>query len=134
MEGPYPWLLNNQNAASSKIKRILSIQVKVLNFSFFLRHPRVAQNSTVGRMRSAGRSLSTPELFRERFYKYEMCSKSIKTEAVFIKTEIDNEWNVNFLQSSLCGIQHIYSGQFSTGQNISETPRLILSEGVPYFF
>ena len=28
---------------------------------------------------------------------YEVCSKSIETEAVFTKIEIDNEWNINFL-------------------------------------
>ena len=36
-----------------------------------------------------------------------MCSKSIKTEAVFNKTEIDNEVDINFLQNSPLGIQPI---------------------------
>ena len=30
---------------------------------------------------------------------YEVCSKNNETEAVFTKIEINNEWNINFLQS-----------------------------------
>ena len=30
---------------------------------------------------------------------YKMCSKSIKTKAVFTKTEMNNEWNIHFLQN-----------------------------------
>ena len=32
--------------------------------------------------------------------KYKVCSKSIKMEAVLTKTEINNEWNINFLQNN----------------------------------
>ena len=31
--------------------------------------------------------------------KCELCSKSFDTEAIFTKTDINNEWNVNFLQN-----------------------------------
>ena len=34
--------------------------------------------------------------------KYELSWKSIGTEAVFTKTEMNNEWNVNFLQNTVC--------------------------------
>ena len=34
--------------------------------------------------------------------KYEVCWKSIETEAVFTKTEMNNEWNVDFLQNTSC--------------------------------
>ena len=30
--------------------------------------------------------------------KYEVCSESIETETVFTKTEINNEWDINFLR------------------------------------
>ena len=36
-----------------------------------------------------------------------MCWKTIEIEDVFTKTEMNNEWNVNFLQNSPLGIQHI---------------------------
>ena len=29
---------------------------------------------------------------------YEMCSESIKIKVVFIKTEMNNEWNINFFK------------------------------------
>ena len=35
---------------------------------------------------------------------YEVCSKSIETEAVFAKTKMYNQWNINFLQNILLGI------------------------------
>ena len=34
--------------------------------------------------------------------KYEVYWKSIETEAVFTKKEINNEWNVHFLQNTRC--------------------------------
>ena len=34
--------------------------------------------------------------------KYELCWKSIETEAVFTKREMNNEWNVDFLQNTSC--------------------------------
>ena len=37
-----------------------------------------------------------------------MYSKSIKTEAIFTKTEMNNEWKINFLQNSPLGMQHIF--------------------------
>ena len=36
------------------------------------------------------------------FSKYERCLKSIETEAVFTKTERNNEWNVSFQQNMNC--------------------------------
>ena len=33
---------------------------------------------------------------------YELCWKSIETEAVFTKTEMNNEWNINFHQNTSC--------------------------------
>ena len=36
------------------------------------------------------------------FAKYELCSKSIETEAVFTETDMNNEWNINFLQNARC--------------------------------
>ncbi len=38
--------------------------------------------------------------------KYELFSKSIETEAVFAKTEMNKEWNINFFQNSLLTLQH----------------------------
>ena len=37
-------------------------------------------------------------------YMYKVCSKNIKSEAVFTKTEMNNDWNVNFIQESHLGI------------------------------
>ena len=34
--------------------------------------------------------------------KFELSWKSIETEAVFTKTEMNNEWNVDFLQNTSC--------------------------------
>ena len=41
--------------------------------------------------------------------KYELCWKSIRTEAVFTKTEINNEWNVNFLPTTKSLIPESFS-------------------------
>ena len=35
---------------------------------------------------------------------YEMCWKSIKTKAVFANIEMNNDWNITFLQNSPLGI------------------------------
>ena len=43
-------------------------------------------------------------------------------EAVFDKAEMNNEWNVNFLQNRLLGMKYIYSGKFSIGQSTCDTP------------
>ena len=40
-----------------------------------------------------------------------LCWKSIETEAVFTKTGINNEWNVHFLRNDLGGIQQLYSSE-----------------------
>ena len=56
-----------------------------------------------------------------------MCSKSIETEALFTKTEMDNERIVNFLQNSPVSIQH----KCSRGQGSSETSLFISGEAVP---
>ena len=42
-----------------------------------------------------------------------ICSKSIKTDIVLTKREMNNNWNINFLQDILLGIQHTYSNKFS---------------------
>ena len=55
----------------------------------------------------------------------EAYSKSIKTEAVFTKTEINNVWIINFLQSNLLSIQDIYFNGVSIGWNTSKTSLLI---------
>ena len=55
---------------------------------------------------------------------YAVYSESIETEAVFIKSEMNNEWNINFLQNSSPGTQHTYSSEFSIGWNTSKTPLL----------
>ena len=39
-----------------------------------------------------------------------------KTEAVFTKTDMYNELNINFLQNSLLGIQFTYTSEFFIGQ------------------
>ena len=33
---------------------------------------------------------------------YELCSNSIKIEAVFTRRELNNEWNIDFLQKTRC--------------------------------
>ena len=38
-----------------------------------------------------------------------MCSKSIKTEAVFAKREIDNGWDINFLQNMRCVLKAVFT-------------------------
>ena len=66
---------------------------------------------------------------------YEACSKSIKTEAIFTKIEMNNEWNVNFLQNTYVGMQYTYSSGFLICRSISEIPLLEWCEGaVSYFF
>ena len=57
-----------------------------------------------------------------------VCSKRIETEAVFTKTEITNESNIDFLQISPLSIQHTYSEEFSVGQG---TPFWIWYEAAP---
>ena len=44
--------------------------------------------------------------------KYELCYKSVETEALFTKTEKNNKENVHFLQNSHIGIQYAYSNEF----------------------
>ena len=56
---------------------------------------------------------------------YRGCSKNIKIEAVFTKTEMKNEWTINFLQNSPLNIQHTYTSEFSISHRTSETPFLI---------
>ena len=33
-----------------------------------------------------------------------LCSKTIKTQAVFTNIEMNNKWNIDFIQNSLLGI------------------------------
>ena len=47
----------------------------------------------------------------------ESCSKSIETDAVFTETEIDKEWNINFLSDSPLGIRQTYSSKVFNGQS-----------------
>ena len=63
-----------------------------------------------------------------------MCSKSIETEAIFTKTEMDNEWNVKFLQNSFLGIQDTNSREISIAQNTNKTHHLICETAQSYFF
>ena len=65
---------------------------------------------------------------------FEGYSKSIKTEAVFTKTDRYNEWNLNFLQIISLGNQHTYSSEFSTARSTSETLLLICYEAAPLSF
>ena len=39
------------------------------------------------------------------------------TEAVFIETEMNNEWNDNFLQNTNCGKYYPYSGFIYQSKN-----------------
>ena len=41
-------------------------------------------------------------------YLYKVCSKSIKTEVVFTKTKMNNEWNIYLLLNSTFGIHHAH--------------------------
>ena len=52
---------------------------------------------------------------------YELYWKSIKTEALFTKIEMNNEWNVKFLKNCPFGIQYIYSIEFSFRGSTSES-------------
>ena len=56
---------------------------------------------------------------------YKVCSKSTEKEAVFTKTKINNEWNVDFFLNSRLGIQQTCSNEFSISRSTSETPILI---------
>ena len=44
--------------------------------------------------------------------KYEVPSKSIETEAIFTKREMNNEWNVYFFPNSALGIRHAFPANF----------------------
>ena len=62
-------------------------------------------------------------------------SKSTGAEAVFSKTDMNNEWNISFLQNSPLGIQHTYSSECPIGQNSSKTFLFIgCKAGLLYFF
>ena len=45
-----------------------------------------------------------------------VCSKCIEIEAVFTKTEMKNEWNINFFQNCYLGI-YPCPNKFSIGQS-----------------
>ena len=38
--------------------------------------------------------------------------KNIEIEAIFTLTEMNKEWEVNFLQNRPCGIQNTYASEF----------------------
>ena len=64
-----------------------------------------------------------------------MCSKGVETENLFTKVEMNNDWNINFLQDSPLDIQHTYFSEFSISQSTFETPLLMLYESsLSYFF
>ena len=63
-----------------------------------------------------------------------VCSKSVETEAVLSKTQMNNEWNINFLQNRSFGIQYTYSSEFSVGQKTSETQLLVCETVLLYYF
>ena len=54
---------------------------------------------------------------------YEMYSNNIKTEAVFTMKEMNNKWNINFLQNSPFSFNLL--NNFSTGWSTTETSLLI---------
>ena len=56
---------------------------------------------------------------------YEVCSKSIKTKAVFTKAEMNNEWNINFLQNSLF-VQRVF--------HLLKSTEIVLLKAMPLFF
>ena len=45
------------------------------------------------------------------------CLKTIETKVLFTKTQMNNEWNINFQQNSPLNIQRIYSSKFSICQS-----------------
>ena len=65
---------------------------------------------------------------------YNVWSKSTKTEVVFTKTKMKNEWNANFLQNSLINIQKTYSSEFSTSQSTPEISLLIWCKAASFYF
>ena len=62
------------------------------------------------------------------FFEYMLCAKSIKIKVVFTKTELYDNWKIDFIQNISLCIQHTYFHQFSLGQNIFETSLLIWCE------
>ena len=44
--------------------------------------------------------------------KYVMCWKSIKSEAVFTKTQMNNEWNINFFKKPPWYLAHLFLSTF----------------------
>ena len=57
-----------------------------------------------------------------------MYSQIIKSETVFNKIEIGNEWNINFPQYSPLDIQHTFSSEFSIGWSTFEIFLVIFYE------
>ena len=55
----------------------------------------------------------------------EVRSKSIETEAVFTKKEMNNKWNINFIQVSPLAIKHSYSNEFYIDRSTYKTTLLI---------
>ena len=47
-----------------------------------------------------------------------MLEKNIESEVIFIKREMNNDWNINFLQNSLLDNAHGYSSKFSIGWSV----------------
>ena len=41
--------------------------------------------------------------------------ESIETQTVFPKTEMNNEWNINFLENNVMNAKETNSSEFSTG-------------------
>ena len=56
-----------------------------------------------------------------RFKIRAVLKKSIETEAVFTKTEMNNEWNINFRQNTDIGRHLTYFTVFSINRSTSET-------------
>ena len=52
---------------------------------------------------------------------YVLFSNCIETDAVFSKTEMNNEWKVNFLQNTELGIQYTYSSKSYISHYTSKT-------------
>ena len=66
-------------------------------------------------------SISIKEVGMLSISNYVECLKIIETEAVFDKTEINDEWNINFLQNSTPSIQHIHFSEFIIDWSTFET-------------
>ena len=64
---------------------------------------------------------------------YKVCSKSIEAEAVFTTTEMNNEWNVNFLQNTNTAEKSIEIEAAFTNIEVMKKETLIFFKKQGYF-